>query len=101
MGLAASAADVVIVTDDNPRSEDPQVIRQAVLAGIPQNATEVLEIGDRQLAIDKAVSLAGTGDCVIVLGKGHESGQEVAGVISPFDDRDVVRDALRKAGFQS
>ena len=83
MGAAAAAcADVVVVTDDNPRSEDPAAIRAEVLAGARSvttgTATDVREVGDRAAAIRAAVALAGPADTVAVLGKGHESGQEVA-----------------------
>ena len=101
MGAAAAAhADLVFVTDDNPRAEDPATIRAAVLDGAAayQRATgspaQLREIGDRAAAIREAVAAAGTGDTVVVLGKGHESGQEIAGVVHPFDDRAHVRAAL-------
>ena len=101
MGAAAAAhADRVIVTDDNPRSEDPATIRSAVLAGAcgEQGSARppdwISEIGDRGAAIREAVSGAGAGDTVVVLGKGHESGQETAGVVHPFDDRAQLRAAL-------
>jgi UDP-N-acetylmuramoyl-L-alanyl-D-glutamate--2,6-diaminopimelate ligase len=102
MGAAAAAhADVVIVTDDNPRSEDPATIRAAVLAGAASerepegsSASQIREIGDRGKAIREAVARAGAGDTVVVLGKGHESGQEAAGVVHPFDDRAQLRAAL-------
>ncbi|MEU8226458.1 UDP-N-acetylmuramoyl-L-alanyl-D-glutamate--2,6-diaminopimelate ligase [Kribbella sp. NPDC048915] len=93
---AAKAADVVIVTDDNPRGEDPATIRAAALAGardaVPD--ADLHEIGDRRQAIASAIELAGPGDTVVVLGKGHETGQEVGGVIHPFDDRETVRELL-------
>ena len=92
--IAARLADVVVVTDDNPRTEDPAAIRAAVLAGARTGRAEVLEEGDRRGAIAAALELAQPGDIVIVAGKGHETGQEVAGVVHPFDDRDVVREAL-------
>ncbi|WP_354438352.1 UDP-N-acetylmuramoyl-L-alanyl-D-glutamate--2,6-diaminopimelate ligase [Marmoricola sp. OAE513] len=97
--IGARSADVLVVTDDNPRSEDPAAIRAAVLAGVPADAhAEVVEIGDRGSAIAHAVGLAGPGDTVLVAGKGHETGQEVGGpgdvVVHPFDDRDQVRAAL-------
>ena len=92
--IAARLADVVVVTDDNPRTEDPAAIRASVLAGARDGAAEVLEIGDRRLAIREAVRRARTGDVVLVAGKGHESGQEVDGVVHPFDDRDVARDEI-------
>jgi UDP-N-acetylmuramoyl-L-alanyl-D-glutamate--2,6-diaminopimelate ligase len=93
--VAARGADVVVVTDDNPRSEDPAAIRAEVLRGaatVP--GTPVTEVGDRRRAIAHAVSVAGTGDVVLVLGKGHEQGQEVAGVVTPFDDRLVLAETL-------
>jgi UDP-N-acetylmuramoyl-L-alanyl-D-glutamate--2,6-diaminopimelate ligase len=93
--IGARLADVLIVTDDNPRTEDPAAIRAAVLAGTETvEGTEVLEIGDRREAIRRAMSMAGTGDIVIIAGKGHETGQEIAGVVHPFDDRDEVLAAL-------
>jgi UDP-N-acetylmuramoyl-L-alanyl-D-glutamate--2,6-diaminopimelate ligase len=92
--IAAELADLVVVTDDNPRSEDPAAIRAEVLAGARTGRAEVLEIGDRREAIATALRGAGPGDVVLVAGKGHESGQEVAGVVHPFDDREVVRELL-------
>jgi UDP-N-acetylmuramoyl-L-alanyl-D-glutamate--2,6-diaminopimelate ligase len=83
--IAARLADLVVVTDDNPRTEDPAAIRAAVLAGTTGPA-EVVEIGDRREAI-RFASPARPGDIVLVAGKGHETGQEVAGVVHPFDDR--------------
>jgi UDP-N-acetylmuramoyl-L-alanyl-D-glutamate--2,6-diaminopimelate ligase len=93
--VAARLADVVVVTDDNPRSEDPAAIRAEVragTAGLP--GVEVLEEGDRRQAIRAAVAVAAPGDVVVVAGKGHETGQEVAGVVHPFDDRVELREAL-------
>jgi UDP-N-acetylmuramoyl-L-alanyl-D-glutamate--2,6-diaminopimelate ligase len=83
------------VTDDNPRTEDPAAIRQELLSGAGEGGAEVVEIGDRRVAIREAVGRAGPGDIVLVAGKGHETGQEVDGVVHPFDDRDVVREELR------
>jgi UDP-N-acetylmuramoyl-L-alanyl-D-glutamate--2,6-diaminopimelate ligase len=94
--LAAEGADVLVVTDDNPRSEDPAVIRHAILAGTSGGTAEVLEIGDRRRAIAEAVRRAGPGDVLLIAGKGHESGQEVAGVLHAFDDRAVAREELRR-----
>ncbi|MDQ4086186.1 MAG: UDP-N-acetylmuramoyl-L-alanyl-D-glutamate--2,6-diaminopimelate ligase [Actinomycetota bacterium] len=99
MGAAASRlSDVLVVTDDNPRTEDPAHIRAELLAGARDVAeterAELMEIGDRRAAIRQAVALARPGDCVLVAGKGHEQGQEVAGVVHPFDDRVVVWEAL-------
>ena len=96
--VAARLADVVVVTDDNPRSEDPAAIRAEVLAGTRDGTAEVHEVGDRAAAIGLAVSLAREGDTVVVAGKGHETGQEVAGVVHPFDDRVALRAALVARG---
>ena len=96
--IAARLADTVIVTDDNPRSEDPEAIRAAVLSGAhTAGGAAALEIGDRAVAIHHAAAMATPGDTVAVLGKGHETGQEIAGVIVPFDDREVLAAALREA----
>jgi UDP-N-acetylmuramoyl-L-alanyl-D-glutamate--2,6-diaminopimelate ligase len=96
MGAAAAlGSDHLVVTDDNPRSEDPAAIRAAVLAGVPaERRGSVEEIGDRRAAIARAVALARPGDTVLVAGKGHESGQEVAGTVTPFDDRAVLREVI-------
>ena len=98
--IAARLADVVVVTDDNPRTEDPATIREAVVAGamsVPEtDRAEVHEVGDRREAIRLAVSLAGPGDTVVVAGKGHETGQEVHGTVHPFDDRVVLLEELSR-----
>ena len=83
MGQAAdNNADLVIVTDDNPRSEDPDAIRQAVLMGCPS----ALEVGDRAEAILRGVDALGPGDALLIAGKGHETGQIVGDTVFPFDD---------------
>ena len=92
--IAARLADLVVVTDDNPRREDPAAIRQALLAGAAAGPAEVREVGDRRAAIRTALEAARPGDIVLVAGKGHEAGQEVGDVVHPFDDRDVVREEL-------
>lgn len=93
MGRAAArGADVVIVTDDNPRSENPADIRAAVSAGARGRDAEVIDGGDRRSAIARALELAGPNDWIAVLGKGHESGQDVGGVVTPFDDVAVARE---------
>jgi UDP-N-acetylmuramoyl-L-alanyl-D-glutamate--2,6-diaminopimelate ligase len=101
--VAARAADVLIVTDDNPRSEDPADIRAAMLVGarsVPAGeAGRILEEGDRRKAISQAIALADPEDTVLVAGKGHETGQEIAGAMLPFDDVAVVRQALAAAGY--
>ncbi|MDR1295245.1 MAG: UDP-N-acetylmuramoyl-L-alanyl-D-glutamate--2,6-diaminopimelate ligase, partial [Bifidobacteriaceae bacterium] len=102
MGAAAAAvADVVIVTDDNPRDEDPAVIRAAVLEGTPrggERAARVWEIADRAGAIRAAVDGAQVGDAVAILGKGHETGQIVGATVVDFDDRAVLAEAMREHG---
>ncbi len=95
MGAAAAeVADLVIVTDDNPRSENPAVIRTAVLGGASPGPAAAIEIGDRREAIAHAVSVAHRGDTIVVAGKGHERGQEIDGVVHPFDDREVLAAAI-------
>jgi UDP-N-acetylmuramoyl-L-alanyl-D-glutamate--2,6-diaminopimelate ligase len=89
MGAVASRlSDVVIVTDDNPRSEDPAVIRSAIMAGAPA-ATEV---AGRREAIAEAICIARAGDIVLVAGKGHETGQIIGDRVLPFDDALVARE---------
>jgi UDP-N-acetylmuramoyl-L-alanyl-D-glutamate--2,6-diaminopimelate ligase len=89
MGRAAvEGADIAILTSDNPRSEDPL----AILAEMAQ--PDAVQEVDRRAAIARAVSLAQEGDTVVVAGKGHETGQDVAGVVTPFDDRQVLREVL-------
>ncbi len=97
---AASRADLLIVTDDNPRSEDPASIREQVLAGARTAAgkAQIEEIGDRRAAIRAAVAAAGSGDAVVIAGKGHELGQDVGGVVHPFSDRDELAAALAERG---
>lgn len=98
MGAAAAAnAELVVVTDDNPRTEVPADIRAAVLAGArAAGSAEVVDGGDRRAAIALALGRAGADTCVAVLGKGHETGQDVAGVISPFDDVRVIEQEWRR-----
>jgi len=93
--IASELADVAIVTSDNPRTEDPQAIIDEILVG---TTGEVEVEPDRTTAIERAISLAGEGDVVLIAGKGHEQGQEFADRTIPFDDRDVARDALRRLG---
>jgi UDP-N-acetylmuramoyl-L-alanyl-D-glutamate--2,6-diaminopimelate ligase len=96
MGQAAvELADVVIVTSDNPRSEEPV----AIIADVLQGAGVDVEMDpDRRTAIGRAIDLAEAGDVVVIAGKGHEQGQEIAGVVHPFDDRTVAREALAARG---
>jgi UDP-N-acetylmuramoyl-L-alanyl-D-glutamate--2,6-diaminopimelate ligase len=100
MGRAAAAgADFAVFTNDNPRSEDPAVILAAMQSGVPTGARVLVE-PDRRRAIEAAVRTARPGDVVVVAGKGHELGQEIAGEVFPFDDRAVLRSAIN-AGAQS
>ena len=97
--IGARLADVLVVTDDNPRTEDPAAIRAAVLGGAHEATdarAEVVEIGDRREAIRRVVGMARPGDTVVVAGKGHETGQEIDGTVHPFDDRDEVRAAIEE-----
>ena len=103
MGSAAVAgADVVIITDDNPRSEDPATIRKAIEDGAKEfvvshpsrRSVEICNVGDRGQAIALAVNKSQAGDAIIVAGKGHEQGQLVGGEMRDFDDRIELRRAL-------
>jgi len=105
--VAVEGADVLVATDDNPRSEDPRTIRQAMLQGAhaarssaPEGsraaACDIIDGGDRRRAIITALSLAGPGDVVAVLGKGHETGQEIGGEVLPFSDTDVVAEEYER-----
>ncbi|GIL01067.1 MAG: UDP-N-acetylmuramoyl-L-alanyl-D-glutamate--2,6-diaminopimelate ligase [Alphaproteobacteria bacterium] len=88
--VASRLADTVIVTDDNPRSEQPAAIRAAIMAAAPG----AIEIADRRQAIERAVAMLGEGDCLVVAGKGHEEGQIIGDRVLPFSDHAVVRQAL-------
>ena len=88
---AAKGADEIVVTSDNPRSEDPLAIIGAIMEGVRRVRSEVAAVPDRRAAIDRALANAAAGDTILVCGKGHETTQEIAGVKHPFDDREVVR----------
>jgi UDP-N-acetylmuramoyl-L-alanyl-D-glutamate--2,6-diaminopimelate ligase len=90
---AVAGADVAVLTSDNPRSEDPLAILADMTAGLDDPRSALVE-ADRRTAIALAVAQARPGDTVVVAGKGHESGQEVDGVVTPFDDRVVLREEL-------
>jgi UDP-N-acetylmuramoyl-L-alanyl-D-glutamate--2,6-diaminopimelate ligase len=96
MGAAAArGADAAIFTDDNPRSEPSAQILAAMLAGVPAAQRHRVEVEpDRRAAIARAVAAARSGDTVVVAGKGHETGQESGGEVTPFDDRDVLRHSI-------
>ncbi len=91
--IATALADRVIVTDDNPRTEDPARIRRAIMAAAPR----AIEIGDRKAAIATAIADLGPADCLVIAGKGHETGQIVGTKVQPFDDREVARAAIAAA----
>ncbi|MBX3481771.1 MAG: UDP-N-acetylmuramoyl-L-alanyl-D-glutamate--2,6-diaminopimelate ligase [Caulobacter sp.] len=95
--IAARLADIAIVTDDNPRSEDPAAIRAAILAAAPG----AREVGDRRAAIRAGVALLEAGDVLAIAGKGHEQGQIIAGVVHPFDDVAEAAAALDGAGAEA
>nr|WP_239679369.1 UDP-N-acetylmuramoyl-L-alanyl-D-glutamate--2,6-diaminopimelate ligase [Natronosporangium hydrolyticum] len=99
MGQAAArGADLVVITDDNPRTEDPAAIRAAVIEGARTVAgAAVVEVAGRRRALYEAVGRSAPGDVVAVLGKGHERGQEIDGEIRPFDDRELLAQALTEA----
>lgn len=96
--VAAELADLVVITDDNPRNEDPAAIRAEILTGTMDSDAELIEIGDRRAAIEHATRWARRGDTVLIAGKGHESGQKTGDVVVPFDDRVELRAALEKLG---
>lgn len=101
MGAAvARLADVCIVTSDNPRSEEPAAILEEIVAGVKDagGGPDLVEV-DRRVAISSALEMAGEGDCVVIAGKGHETGQQFATETIPFDDRLVARDALAEFGW--
>ena len=97
---AATLADVVVVTSDNPRSEDPGAIIDEVLTGIPAGV-HPLVVPDRREAVAAALAGREAGDVVVVAGKGHEQGQTAGGVTVPFDDRVVAREELGRLGWES
>ncbi len=95
--ISANGSNKVILTSDNPRTEDPEKILDDMEAGIsPELKRKTLRISDRREAIKAAVMLAGTGDVILIAGKGHETYQEINGVKHHFDDREELRDALQK-----
>jgi len=89
--IAAESADRVVVTDDNPRSENPAAIRAAILA----EAKGAREIGDRAEAIRQTIAELKAGDVLLIAGKGHETGQIIGDRVVPFSDHDEVAAALR------
>jgi UDP-N-acetylmuramoyl-L-alanyl-D-glutamate--2,6-diaminopimelate ligase len=97
--VVSELSDYVVITTDNPRSEDPQAIANQVLTGIEKNkSSKVFVVLDRQEAIKKAISLAKEGDIVLLAGKGHETYQIFKNIFEPFDDREVARKILANIG---
>ena len=94
--IAARLADRVVVTDDNPRSETPAAIRAAIRAGTGSGTAEIVEIGDRAMAIETAVASLEDGDVLVIAGKGHETGQIVGDRVLPFSDLACALGALQK-----
>lgn len=99
--IAGTLADLVYLTDDNPRLEDPELIAAAILEGTRGTQARVVRLSSRALAIRAAVEEAGAKDGLVVAGKGHETYQDFQGIKTPFDDRQVLREALRASGFPS
>ena len=97
--IAARLADVVIVTDDNPRTEEAAAIRRAILAGA-HGAAEIREIGDRARAIFEAIAGLAPGDLLLIAGKGHETGQIIGDAILPFSDIECATRALADAALK-
>ena len=94
MGVAAATADFAVITSDNPRDEEPGEIIAEVVEGLAADAPAFVVVEDRRSAIATALEMANDGDVVLILGKGHETGQEIAGSVIPFDDRAVARELL-------
>ena len=90
--ISAEKADITIITDDNPRSEDPEQVRAEILAAVP----DATEIEGRYEAIAAALAMAGPGDVVLIAGKGHETGQIVGDRVLPFSDHEAVAAILRE-----
>ena len=97
IGEALSAADRIVLTSDNPRSEEPAAIAQAIARGIPAGQADIWTVLDRRTAIFEAIAGAGPEDAVLILGKGHETTQTAGGRSVPFDDREVAWNAIERA----
>jgi UDP-N-acetylmuramoyl-L-alanyl-D-glutamate--2,6-diaminopimelate ligase len=97
--VAGELADVVILTSDNPRSEDPLAIIEEVATGL--EAARPLVDADRGSALARALSIAAAGDVILIAGKGHETGQDFGSHIEPFDDFEATNDVLARLGYRS
>jgi len=94
--IACQGSDEVILTSDNPRSEDPASILAEMETGVPAQAkNKVLSMVDRRMAIRTAIKLAKSGDIILVAGKGHEKYQEIKGVKHPFDDKEILKEEFQ------
>ena len=99
---AAQNADIVIVTSDNPRTEEPDAIIDAIVEGArAAHARDLRACADRRTAIEIAIAEARDGDVVVIAGKGHETGQIIGTEVLPFDDRAVARDVLAAHGHRT
>jgi len=95
--VASERSDLLILTSDNPRNENPEEIIDDMLPGIPQGRTQkMIRISERRSAIIAGLSTAQAGDIVLIAGKGHEKYQEIKGQKFPFDDKEIVRDYLEQ-----
>ena len=102
MGEAAGqGADYCIVTSDNPRTEDPQAIIDAIVPGVEKTGCPFEVVVDRRSAIRRALICAQPGDVIVLAGKGHEPYQEIDGVRHPFDEKEIVRQALAQIHAQA
>jgi len=99
-GIAARAADIAWITNDNPRTEDPQAIAREILAGAVAPREPLRLVLDRRAAIDQAIAEARAGDVVLIAGKGHETTQTIGSSAQPFDDRVVAAECLKAAGWR-
>jgi UDP-N-acetylmuramoyl-L-alanyl-D-glutamate--2,6-diaminopimelate ligase len=96
--IAAKYADYIVITSDNPRTEQPELILKDIEEGLTNSSIDTGKyelIADRKAAIQKAVEMASPGDVVLIAGKGHETYQDINGVKHPFDDRIVAKEAIR------
>jgi UDP-N-acetylmuramoyl-L-alanyl-D-glutamate--2,6-diaminopimelate ligase len=92
--IATRLADLTLITDDNPRSEEPAAIRAEIVRGIPADRKNWTEVhSDRRVAIERGMAALASGDdLLLIAGKGHEAGQTIKGVTHPFDDAEVARE---------
>jgi UDP-N-acetylmuramoyl-L-alanyl-D-glutamate--2,6-diaminopimelate ligase len=99
--IAAKNSDKVILTSDNPRTENPEAILDEMMAGLkPENMSNVLRISDRRTAIQTACMIAQKGDIILIAGKGHENYQDVMGVKHHFDDKEIATEILQMQAAQ-